>query len=641
VGGAEWNSEMSALDDIIARDSAPPRVIDDPNYKVPDGALRVDVSGTSGSAPNSSSLDDIVARDAAMKPTGAPAVNDQTSRDAAAQQDVSSAMGRIGNLLYGAAKGAADLVQAPAQIIAHETNAILQTAPNPSWNPLHDQVDKAKSIANNIVGGFDNHLRNQEQQYQADTPNSFAAGLGRVGASTLPFLATGGQSAAPQVAAASKLINALKIGGKGAAYATLTQPAIDTASSGGENGLSGGDFLSQKALQAGVGAGSALVGDQIGKLAARLIRPNTSPEVTALLNENVTPTPGQILGGGFKRAEDAATSIPVLGDLIKNSQRRAAQDLNNAAINRALSPIGDALPDGVKGRDAIDYVGTKLGNAYDTVLGKIGAVVPDQKFATDLASLTNLTQNLPQQSSDQFSRIVKNEVLDRINNGAFTSEGLKAAESNLGSIARGYAKSPDYDTRQLGTAIQEAQATIRQMVQRTNPNEAATLQAINHGYANFLRVQRAASSLGAEGGEFTPAQLQNAVKALDSSRNKGAFARGDALMQDLSEAGKNVLGNSVPDSGTPLRHAVQAGVAGIAGHSMLPAAAAGAIVPAAGGLALASAPYTELGQKLAAALLAKRPNFATPLAGAIRSGAPIVGAGISPLLLQALKDQSN
>jgi hypothetical protein len=562
----------------------------------------------------------------------------QEARDADARRGMDETFGRLGQMLYGAAKGAADLVQAPAQLLLHGTNSIIQSVP--PTGPFADQMKRMQQAYGGLTNQFDAHLKNQEQQYQADTPGSFSAGLGRIAAGVVPFLASGGTSAATQatqaVGALPKILNAAKMAGMGAGYATLTQPVTNVGANQAAD-----DFYKQKAKQAGIGALSVLGGQALGNLAARVIRPNTNPEVQALISEGITPTPGQILGGGFKRAEDAATSIPVLGDMVKNAQRRSFQDLNTAAVNRSLAPINETLPSGVTGRDAIDYAGKKLGDAYDAVLSKIGAVVPDAKFTSDIGSLTTLTKNLPQQQADQFQKIVQNEILDRIDNGAITAEGLKAAESNLGNMWRNYTKSQDYDTRQLGTALQEAQATLRNLVQRTNPDQAKVLQSINNGWANFLRVQRASSSLGAEGGVFTPAQLQNSVKALDSSKNKGAFARGDALMQDLSEAAKNVMGNKVPDSGTPLRHAIQGGIAAALGHSYLPGVASEAIPIVAMGGALASAPYTALGQKMAAAALTRRPSFAGPLSSMVRSGAPFAGAAVSPLLLQMSENQSN
>ncbi len=530
-------------------------------------------------------------------------------------------MGGLGNMLYGGVKGAADLVQGPAQLVLHGATALANAGnskPGPSVKWL-----------NNISNQFDKHLTNQEAQYQAETPGSIAAGAGRIAAGVAPFLASGGSSAAPQASSLFGRMGTAAI--QGGAFAG-SNPVLNATQD---------NFAGEKGKQVALGSVLSGAAVPVASLAARLISPNVAPEVKTLIDAGVTPTPGQIMGGGWKRAEEAMTSVPVLGDFIKNAQLRAAGDLNTAAINRALTPIKDSVPSGVVGRDAIEYAGKKLGAAYETVLNKIGAVVPDAKFGQDLSSLSQLTQNLPSQTTEQFNRIIQNEIIGRIKNGAITSDGLKAAESNLGSIARGSMKSPDYDSRMMGAAIQEAQSVLRNMVERTSPSNAAELKAVNTGWANFMRPQRAASSLGAESGVFTPAQLQNAVKSLDSSRNKGAFARGDALMQDLSEAGKNVLGNKLPDSGTPYRHALQAAVGAVAGHTVLPAAASGMIIPAAGAVGAASIPYTQMGQKIAAALLAKRPDMAPTIANAIKQSGGVAGISITPAFINALTNGSN
>jgi len=365
-------------------------------------------------------------------------------------------------------------------------------------------------------------------------------------------------------------------------------------------GAENGGFAENKIKQGGLGAvtGAALAPATYGL--GRMLNPNTSADVKKLMAEGVTPTPGQVLGGNWARAEEKMSSLPLLGDAIRSGQRRAIGELNTAAVNRSLAPIGEKLPKGVTGREAISYAGEKLGQAYDDVLNKIGAITPDQQFSSEISALSGLVKNLPDEKAGQFERIIKNEIFDRIDDsGVMTSEAMKSAESKLGQMARNYMKSPDYDQRQLGTAIVEAQSTLRGMVERASPKYAAELRSINTGWANFMRPQRAGAALGAEEGIFTAAQLQNAVKALDGSRNKGAFARGDALMQDLSDPAKNVLSATVPNSGTADRMLLNLATTGGLGM-VSPQALATA--------GLGSAAYTPMGQRAMASLLTQRPE---------------------------------
>jgi hypothetical protein len=517
------------------------------------------------------------------------------------------------------AKGVSDANDAGAQMLVHSLPSGVVNAVNSATQAVNDApiigpITKALNMTPATSQQVDQTIAGNEQRYQA--------GRAAAGSKGIDWARLLGSTAVTTPLAAA-MPGAAGVGGgalAGALYGGISAPVTE------------GDYASGKLKQMGTGAvAGGATSAAVGAL-ARALSPNVSPEVRTLMDAGVTPTPGQIMGGGAKRVEDAATSIPVLGDAIKNAQRRSFQDLNDAAINRALAPIGGALPAGTTGRAAIDYTQTQLGNAYEHVLNNMGAIHPDQQFGQEMTQLAALTRNLPQQTADQFDRIIQNEVMGRIDaNGVMTPQNMKAAESNLGQIVRGYMRSPDYDTRQMATAVEQAQATLRQMVQRVAPPQAsAQLQRINEGWANFMRPQRAASMLGSDAGVFTPEQLQSAVKALDPSRNKGAFARGDALMQDLSEAGKTVMGNKVPDSGTPLRHAVQAGLALAAGHTVAPGIVGSAVAPLAAVGGAAMLPYSATGQRLAAALLTQRPQGAQITADQLRALAPYLGAVTVP-----------
>ena len=166
----------------------------------------------------------------------------------------------------------------------------------------------------------------------------------------------------------------------------------------------------------------------------------------------------------------------------------------------------------------------------------------------------------------------------------------------------------------MGSLISKVQGSLRDMVQRANPQQAAILSAINKGWAGLVRVRGATASIGAanRGGVFTPANLMGAVKAADKSVGKGSFAKGKALMQDIAQNGQELLPSSVPDSGTAgrglLTGALLAG--GHGAHILLHP-------PTGIPLAALSAAYTKAGAKGIAPLLASRPAGAA----AVRSSA--------------------
>jgi hypothetical protein len=519
-------------------------------------------------------------------------------------------------------RGMKEPIDAGVQDLLHSLPGGLVDSVNHATQYVNDlpgigPATKALGITPLGKSEFDSQLSNQENDYQSQRQGQ-GFDWSRAAGNAIPqILAT------KNIPFATGLLKNVGIAGGIGGASSLLNPVYS-------NPQSDSDFWAAKGNQAKVGALTGAAVAPIASLAARVVSPaaSTNPQVQTLVDEGVTPTVGQMWGGALKRIEDGATSIPFLGDMIKNAQRNSAQQLSTAAINRSLTPIGDQLPANTTGREAIGYATEKLGNAYDQVLTKIGAVKPDAQFTNDLSNLSGLVKNAPKEISDQFDRIIQNEILGRIDkNGVMTSEGLKAAESNLGQLATGASRTGDYDKQMLGSAIKEAQSTLRGMLARLSPDNAAELQSINTGYANLLRSQKAASYVGNESGNFSPAQLQTAVKALDKSKNNRTFATGNALMQDLSESGKNVLGGSVPDSGTPFRHAVEVGVGGLVGHSALPEPIGAAALPAAAGIGLAALPYTQTGQKLATLLMAKRPEMAQGIASGIRSSIP----AISPL----------
>jgi hypothetical protein len=388
----------------------------------------------------------------------------------------------------------------------------------------------------------------------------------------------------------------------------------------------GDSFWQQKLDQAKSGAIAGGVAAPITAGLARIISPKTSPDVLALRKEGVTPTPGQILGGTFRSAEEKAKSIPVVGGMIRNAEGRATEQLNRAAVNRALFPINKRLPDGMTGREAVEFAETALGQSYDDILNRVGAPKVDNQMLGELANLRTIVANQPKDFAERLDRIVTNEILARTENGRLTGEAIKKAEGNLGSLASGLMRNQDADTQVLGRAVMETQRILRSWLERAAPKVvSAQLKATNSGWANFKRVQHAAAGLGAGEGVFSAAQLQSAVKALDRSKDKGAFARGGALMQDLSEPARSVMMQPLGNSGTADR-LLPFALGGLAAKFPLATAAV------AGPLAAA---YTAPGQRAMAGLLASRPAFAEPLAQGVRqAGIPILTGGLFGLLGQ-------
>ncbi|WP_088931622.1 lytic transglycosylase domain-containing protein [Burkholderia multivorans] len=470
-------------------------------------------------------------------------------------------------------------------------------------------------LVNDANQGLKN-LQSQIAPYAAAHPVATTAGEigGSIGA-TLPLGALGAGAGTLGGAARSGAL----VGGLGA----LASP-VDPNSQ---------NFWSDKAQQTALGAatGGLLGGASYG--VGRALSPNISPDVQMLMDRGVTPTPGQILGGGFARTEAKLTSVPVLGDMIKNAQQRSVNQFNAAAYNQALAPIGEKFS-GKVGQEGIEQVGNKIGAVYDKVLPQMQMRV-DPQFQTDVINLGQMAQGLPDAQQNTFMKVLRTQIFDKLGpQGNMDGQTLKGVQSELARTAKGYLGDASFDNRQLGAAVSALRDAVDSNLTRVNPPELSKqLANANEAWANYARLRAAASSLGAANNEgiFTAAQLQNAVKAGDKSVGKGQFATGNALMQDLSSAGQKVLGSKYPDSGTAGR-----GLMALMAPGGIAAGLTTAPIPTVatlGGIGLGSLPYTTAGQRAAAALLTSRPQFAKTVGNAVAKFGPAVVPGGLPALL--------
>ena len=357
------------------------------------------------------------------------------------------------------------------------------------------------------------------------------------------------------------------------------------------------------ATDAAIGAGLGKVSDLAIRGISSIVAPKVSSAVRTLVDEGVKLTPGQVLGGAAKRIEDAATSIPLVGDIIKTAQTRSLKDFNRAAINRTLAPIGEKLPNDIgAGHEAVAYAGQKLQDAYQAQLPKL-VFKADPTYQANVANLVKLADNIPQYGSKPLTDFIATEITPRTSgSGYITGESFKEIDSKLGQEIAAYGKSPNPNDRKLADGFRELKNQLRRGLERANPAEAPKLKAIDRGYANLVRVENAASRLGARDGVFTPAQLQGAVRATDNSVRKRAVARGTAMMQDLASAGKEILPSSVADSGTATRGMLGYALGGGATHFLSPDAGAGILG--------AMAAYSKPGQRALTGLLARQPTSA-------------------------------
>lgn len=509
-------------------------------------------------------------------------------------------------------KGLRDPIDAGAQLLTNALPEGVVTAGNRLNNWL---ADKTGIVGRLPEGGVDQQVREGEQTYQQ--ARAAAGGEGFDG-----YRALGNLVSPANVAVASRLPAAATLSGR------VATGAAGGALFGALSPVAEGDFAEQKAKQMGMGAA---VGGALPVLTggvARVVSPNASrnPNVALLQQEGVQPTIGQAVGGRLNALEEKLQSVPLVGDRISIMRQRGLEQFNRAALNRATAPVGKQV-DAI-GREGVAQAKGVLKQSYDDLLPKL-QFKADGQFATEFGNLQGMVASgLPPTEAAAFSNIVQKQVVGKMTPaGTMSGETFKQIESELSRLAKGYKGDASFDKRQIGAALDELLSSMRQSLARTNPAHAGELAQINKGYANYARVRDAASRVGAEEGVFTPAQLQSAVRSADKSAGKGRFATGDALLQDLSEAGKSVLGSKVPNSFTTDRALIAGGALG--SYFVNPA------IPA--GLIAASGLYTVPAQNALRFMLTARPQAANALANSVRNASPMLlpgGAGLGAQMLE-------
>ena len=442
-----------------------------------------------------------------------------------------------------------------------------------------------------IYRGMQSQVDSEQRQFQKENPKT-ALALELAGSA--PLAAFGGSAAAGKTLGQTALKGAAIGSAYGGTYGVGTAKEGERLESGGKGALAG----------AVGGAILPVAASGVGRVIST--RASKNPQLQKLLAEDVRPTIGQALGGAAGRTEEKLMSTPIFGDMIKRARNMTSGDFQKAAWNRALKPLGDKMPKGKTGREAVSYVHEALSKKYDDVLNKIGAVTPDNAFYSSVDELDDLVRSakMPSKEIKEWDFILNKARGALDDNGVMTSEGFKKLESTLTTAGKKLARQDSVFSNDLSVAVRQLREGLRGMLQRQAGGNADELSRVNKAYANFKILESAAGGQGATGGAFTAKQLSAAVRKADASKGKGRFARGEALMQDLTDAGTDVVSDVVPNSGTFDRLALSGGA--LASGTVSPA------IPAS--LAIGGAAYTRPIQNALVKAVASRPEKAAAVA---------------------------
>ena len=284
------------------------------------------------------------------------------------------------------------------------------------------------------------------------------------------------------------------------------------------------------------------------------------PEL-AIPTGGIIPTIGEsaragntTIGNVVGRLEDTLTSFPGIGQVIQASRHRAGvQELGRAALRRA-TPRG-VTPTERTGFEGLDDTYNLISQQYNRALDRIGVVRTHPQFLPDLERRVNAAlqeSGLPRQDAQAAREMIRSLIANRESPmvGTYTAEVAKRVDEDLGARIRDFANTAHANSSSRGTAnaLREAQRAWRDLINRNAPDDATRemLSDANRAFANYVRVEKAATKPGAIGGEFHPTQLSQAVRETARRNRRGQ----EPLMQDLSDPARDVLRSVLSESGT-------------------------------------------------------------------------------------------
>jgi hypothetical protein len=400
----------------------------------------------------------------------------------------------------------------------------------------------------------------QMAQLRELNPNAATAGdvLGSIGGSSL-LGKIGGAGVSKLLSQAPELQKYIMSGGKGATFARnllsdVTQGATYGAAVEGDAGT-------------GVVSGAAgnILGKTLGNAGDFILRgADRSPVAQKLMDRYGVEdlTLGQQLGGAPKSIEDAATSIPIVGDVINARRGESILGLNKAAFREVG---GQPMGYGDEGMAALKAARVK---AYDDAVAGKQFDMNDPLFTQDMIDALATRSRLTGEFADKFDLAVKNSLIDTPigRSGTMSGPDYQQAQRKISGYKSETTK-PGFE-KDYRDALGGVSGALREMVERQDPTlvpllrEADTMYRGEKTLADAIeRAKTDPTGMGAD--VFTPGNLTQAVSA------SGRKYPGTPPLKELSRLAQNVLPSKIPDSGTARRAALTglgiAGAGGVAG----------------------------------------------------------------------------
>lgn len=355
---------------------------------------------------------------------------------------------------------------------------------------------------------------------------------------------------------------------KGAALGAL-QP-VGTEDSRAVNTLIGGSL----------GGSATGVSNAIGRVAQpvkKALSPVDERAVKTLKDAGVSLDAAQLSGSErLRQAKRFLTDNPLTAQGQVEQAEKTASSFTRAAL-KTIGEGADSADEQVLGRAV-----NRIGSVFDDVASK-NPVKVDQRLLDKLVEIQGRaagTLETPQaavvakQVDEVIAKATKGDLID--------GKAYQNIKSNLDLIGNSPQPGLKFFSGQLRSALDDA------LERSASPADVARLRTARTQYRNYLAIEKAVDASG----NISPARVFNAqnVKAY-GGRRALATGRNQTDLMKLAKAGKRIIPERMPNSGTTPRGLLQLALPGAAGAAG-GYAQQGDLSGAAGGLALGvAAPY--------------------------------------------------